>query len=149
MTPEIPSSVDITLVRPMPTARIFELADVAVLGAVLLAASAHLTIKAGLNGAVVAAAHSTILQKLVIYFTQPLIVLGLAVYGVGTLLWILAVSKRDISYVFPIAALNYVLVMVGGMVLFAESIPPKRWVGIAVVIFGVVLMQTAGRKGTR
>lgn len=126
-----------------------QIADLAVLGAVLLAASGHLMIKAGLNISAAKATHSSIFQRLGAYFTQPYVLLGLAIYGAGTAMWIFAVSKRDISYVFPITALNYVLVTLGGKFLFAETIPAKRWVGIAVVIIGVALMQSAGRQGSR
>jgi drug/metabolite transporter (DMT)-like permease len=152
MTPETPFGPDTNFVEPtraVQAERAFQLADIAVLGAVLLAASGHLMIKAGLNGAIFAAAHATSVGRLVICLTQPLVVLGLAIYGLGTAMWIFAVSKRDISYVFPIAALNYVFVTVGGMVLFDESIPTKRWIGIAVVVLGVALMQSAGRQGAR
>jgi multidrug transporter EmrE-like cation transporter len=124
-------------------------ADLAVLGSVLLAACGHLMIKAGLNGAISIAAHAILIERLLIYFRQPLVVLGLGIYGIGTAMWIFAVSKHDISYVFPITALNYVLVTVGGMFLFSEVIPLKRWLGICVVIIGVAMMQSAGRKGNR
>jgi len=130
--------------------RAFQVADLSVLGSVLLAALGHLMIKAGLNGAANAAAmHASIVERLVVYFSQPYVLLGLTIYGFGTAMWIFAVSKRDISYVFPITALNYVLVTLGGKFLFAEVIPLKRWVGVAVVIIGVALMQSAGRKGSR
>src|SRR5229473_28852 len=129
--------------------RVFNTADFSVLGAVLLAALGHLMIKAGLNGSTsVAAAHGSIIDRLGVYFSQPYVLLGLVIYGLGTAMWIFAVSKRDISYVFPITALNYVLVTLGGKFLFAEVIPPKRWLGVAVVIIGVALMQSAGRKGS-
>jgi len=130
--------------------RAFQIADLSVLGSVLLAAVGHLMIKAGLNGAGSAAAiHTSIVERLGLYFSQPLVLLGLTIYGFGTALWVFAVSKRDISYVFPITALNYVLVTLGGKFLFAEVIPLKRWVGVAVVIIGVAFMQSAGRKGSR
>ena len=124
-------------------------ADFAVLGSVLLAACGHLMIKAGLNGAIAVATHAMFMERLLIYVRQPLVVLGLGVYGIGTAMWVFAVSKHDISYVFPITALNYVLVTLGGMFLFAEVIPAKRWLGICVVIVGVAMMQSAGRKGKR
>ena len=124
-------------------------ADYAVLGSVLLAACGHLMIKAGLNGAIAAATHAMFLERLVVYFRQPLVVLGLGVYGIGTAMWVFAVSKHDISYVFPITALNYVLVTLGGMFLFAEVITAKRWLGICVVIVGVAIMQSSGRRGNR
>jgi len=128
----------------------FAFADLSVFGSVLLAALGHLMIKAGLNGAAGSVAvQGSIIERLGAYFSQPYVLLGLTVYGVGTALWVFAVSKREISYVFPITALNYVLVTLGGKFLFAEAIPLKRWIGIAVVIVGVGLMQSAGREGSR
>lgn len=127
----------------------FQWCDVAILGSVLLAACGHLMIKAGLNAAISTAAHVLLLERLLIYFRQPLVLLGLGIYGLGTVMWVFAVSKHDISYIFPITALNYVLVTLGGMFLFAELIPAKRWLGIFVVIVGVTMMQSAGRKSKR
>ena len=60
-------------------------------------------------------------------------------------MWVFAVSKKEISYLFPLSALNYVAVAVGGMLLFGELISAGRWLGIAVVVVGVVLMQRSGR----
>ena len=139
------------LLQARPPSRIsaIQWADVAVLGSVMLAACGHLMIKAGLNGAISIAAHAMLIERLLIYFKQPLVVVGLGIYGIGTAMWVFAVSKHDISYVFPITALNYVLVTLGGMFLFSESIPLKRWLGICVVIIGVAMMQSAGRKGNR
>jgi len=130
-------------------ARGFQIADVAVLGSVLLAATGHIMIKAGLNGATSAAAVASIARRLGVYFSQPYVLLGLTIYGLGTAMWIFAVSKRDISYVFPITALNYVLVALSGKLLFAEVIPLKRWIGVVVVIIGVALMQRTTREGSR
>src|SRR5258708_12286754 len=105
--------------------RAFNTADFSVLGAVLLAALGHLMIKAGLNGSTsAAAAHGSIIDRLGVYFSQPYVLLGLAIYGLGTAMWIFAVSKRDISYVFPITPPNYVLVTLAGQFLFAQPIPP-------------------------
>jgi len=128
----------------------FQLAEMAVLGSVLLATTGHLMIKAGLIVAArVITLQASTLSRLVHYFSQPWVLLGLAIYGIGTALWVFAVSKRDISHVFPITALNYVLIILGGKFLFSEIIPLRRWLGVAVVIIGVAMMQSAGRKGTR
>lgn len=124
----------------------FEAADFAVFAAVILAAVGHLTIKAGLVVAAGSSLPAAFLNRLLIYFSLPYVLLGLAIYGIGTAMWILAVSRHDISYVFPISALNYVLVTMGGKVLFAESVPLKRWVGVALVIVGVGLMQSSSRE---
>jgi drug/metabolite transporter (DMT)-like permease len=148
---EVPApSEAIHLTTPSPMAaknHLFEIADLAVFGAVVLAAIGHLMIKAGLVGATTAAPEPAILERLLLYFSQPYVLLGLMIYGIGTAMWVLAVSKHDISYVFPISALNYVLVTLGGKFLFGELIPVKRWAGVVVVIVGVGLMQSSSREG--
>ena len=111
------------------------------LGAILLASCGHVLIKMGL----VAAAHGTsemgLVQRIVQYVLQPGVAAGLAVYGFGTLLWIAAVSRRNISFLYPLTALNYVLVTMGGTLFFGEHISAGRWIGIAVVVLGVALLQ--------
>ena len=153
MKPDMSTQADLAprmkQAKAAPGNEAFSLADLAVLGSILLAASGHMMIKHGLREVSAGVALSSLAARLAAYFTQPAVVAGLVIYGLGTALWIFAVSKRDISYVFPITALNYVLVTLGGKWLFAEVIPARRWLGIAVVVIGVALMQSAGREGSR
>jgi uncharacterized membrane protein len=110
-------------------------------GAILLASCGHLLIKLGLVAALQGTAYPGLLDRILHYLLQPAVAAGLAIYGLGTLLWISAVSRRNISFLYPLTALNYVLVSVGGMVLFGENISTGRWIGIAVVVAGVALLQ--------
>lgn len=110
------------------------------LGAVFLGSAGHLLIKLGLTlGA--ARAGSTILVRIGHYLMQPWVIAGLAIYAAGTLLWVYAVSQRQISFLYPLTALTYALVAVGGRFLFNESVSPARWAGIGVVVIGVAMLQ--------
>lgn len=131
---------------PANSAKKSRLAELAVLGAVCFAAVGHLLIKGGLNAPAATAAHVALWQRLLGYVLQPAVVLGLSIYAVGTAMWVFAVSKREISYLFPLSALNYVVVALGGKMLFGEAIPSGRWLGIAVVVAGVALMNWLGRE---
>ena len=110
------------------------------LGAVLLGSGGHLLIKLGLT---VGAAHPVtgLLFKIGHYLTQPWVIAGLAIYAAGTVLWVYAVSQRYISLLYPLTALTYAIVAVGGKFFFGESISAGRWAGIAVVIIGVAMLQ--------
>ena len=66
---------------------------------------------------------------------------GLLVYGLGTLLWMAAVARRNISYLYPLASLNYVLVALGGHVLLHEALPASRWIGIGIIAAGIALLS--------
>lgn len=111
------------------------------IGAILLASCGHLLIKLGLVAALHGTAYPGLLERVLHYLLQPAVAAGLAIYGLGTLLWISAVSRRNISFLYPLTALNYVLVSVGGKVFFGEHVSTGRWIGIAVVVAGVALMQ--------
>jgi drug/metabolite transporter (DMT)-like permease len=114
--------------------------QVAALGAILLASTGHLLIKLGLIAAVQTPAGSA-LEHMVHTLLQPAVFFGLGIYGIGTLLWMSAVSRRNISFLYPLTALNYVIVSVGGHIWFGEKISAGRWLGIAIVVLGVALLQ--------
>lgn len=117
----------------------------AALGAIVLGSFGHLLIKMG----VTAAAHQTasgLLGRLSHYLMQPAAMTGLLIYGVGTLLWIYAVSQRHISFLYPLTALTYVAVALGGKFMFGENISGQRWIGIAVVVIGVGMLQLSAKE---
>jgi multidrug transporter EmrE-like cation transporter len=107
----------------------------ALFGAVVLAGCGHLIIKFGLNRIRASEASGAAA------WLNPWLFFGLGIYGVGTLLWIFAVSRKQINYLYPITALNYAIVAFGGRLFFQERVPPTRLLGIAIVIAGVILMQ--------
>jgi drug/metabolite transporter (DMT)-like permease len=113
----------------------------AALAAILFASAGHLLIKFGLISSAQSAVGLSTAAKIVHYLLQPAVAAGLAIYGLGTLFWITAVSRRDISFLYPITALNYVIVSLGGKFFFGEAVSTGRWLGIAVVVAGVALLQ--------
>ena len=117
----------------------------AALGAILLGSCGHLLIKVGVTAAARGIPAAGLLTRVAHYFLEPAAMAGLAIYGAGTLLWIYAVSQRNISFLYPLTALTYVIVAVGGRFMFGEVISPARWFGIAVVVFGVAMLQLSAK----
>ncbi len=109
-------------------------------GAVLLGSAGHLLIKLGLTIAATRPA-TGILIRVGHYLTQPWVIAGLGIYAAGTVLWVYAVSQRHISFLYPLTALTYAVVAVGGKFMFGEAVPPVRWAGIGVVVVGVAMLQ--------
>jgi len=56
------------------------------------------------------------------------------------LVWILAVSKAQLSYIYPFMALSYVLVAFFSWMIFKEDITTLRLAGIILISFGVFLV---------
>jgi drug/metabolite transporter (DMT)-like permease len=74
-------------------------------------------------------------------FTNPFVVIGLAVYGFSTILWLTALSRVDLSYAYPFASLGYVIMLFASWQLFHENISVLRLIGCGVVILGVILIS--------
>lgn len=73
--------------------------------------------------------------------TSPWVVLGLLVYVTGTLFWLAALSRVDLSYAYPFASLSYIVMLVASWQLFNENITPLRLLGTVVVGLGVLLIS--------
>ncbi|MEM7658142.1 MAG: hypothetical protein AAF399_18595 [Bacteroidota bacterium] len=66
---------------------------------------------------------------------------GLVLYASGVVLWLLCLSKLDLSFAYPAATLQYFLVFLGAWALFDETIPLLRIGGLIVIAVGVVVMS--------
>ncbi|HRI56477.1 MAG: multidrug resistance protein [Anaerolinea sp.] len=73
-------------------------------------------------------------------FKSPLMMLGLVFYAAGALAWIAVLARLDLSVAYPFLALNFVLVTLSGRFLLGETVPPLRWLGILVIIAGILLV---------
>ena len=49
-------------------------------------------------------------------------------------------SRLDLSVAYPFLALNFVLVTLVARFFLGESVPPLRWLGILVIIGGILLV---------
>ena len=66
---------------------------------------------------------------------------GLILYALGTILWLMCLSKLDLSFAYPAATVQYLLVFAGAWILFNEEISPMRIAGLVVITAGVIIMS--------
>ena len=74
-------------------------------------------------------------------FLNPLTMLGLAVYIVAALCYILAIKKIPVSIAFPSVAASYAVVAVVAHVLWNESLGWPQVAGIVLIGSGVLLIH--------
>jgi drug/metabolite transporter (DMT)-like permease len=72
-------------------------------------------------------------------FTNPFVLSGLALYAVSTFLWLGAMSLLNVSFMYPLLSLGYILVAVMSAIFLGEHITLVRWLGILLVVFGCFL----------
>lgn len=71
---------------------------------------------------------------------------GYVLYGINTIMLVLALKEGELSMLYPIIALTYVWVTLLSYTLLSE--PPNRYknIGIATIVVGVGVLGRGGRK---
>ena len=78
--------------------------------------------------------------------TNVPLVLGYVLYGVNTLMMVLALREGELSMLYPIIALTYVWVTLLSYALLPEKPNLYKNVGIATIVIGVAVLGRGGRK---
>lgn len=103
----------------------------------------QLILKAGMNST---GKLQLSLESLLRMATNPLVILGVAVFLVSTLLWLFALARADLSFAYPFLSLTYMAVLIGGALLFHEAVTLPRVVGFAVIVTGVWIVARSEQK---
>jgi len=73
-------------------------------------------------------------------FTDPMMLGGIALFGIATIIWFYALSRFDLSRIYPLQSMAYVLGAVSGVVLFRETMSVAQWIGIVLILGGAFLV---------
>jgi drug/metabolite transporter (DMT)-like permease len=109
---------------------------------VLLNAAAQLLLKAGTNalgGAIHINAQNWFGTGVKV-FTQLPILAGLACYVVSLLVWIIGLSRTDVTIAYPMLSLGYVVSAIGAWMFLGEVVSIQRLMAIGVIMVGVALL---------
>ncbi|NCO41359.1 MAG: EamA family transporter [Armatimonadetes bacterium] len=110
-----------------------------ILAAVSLGAVGQLLLKTGMDAARAVAGDST-LDLLRHGFLQPRVLGGFLLYGVSSVLWMLVLSKQQLSFAYPMIAVGYVVVVFLSWLLLKEEVGLLRVSGLALICLGVALV---------
>jgi len=78
--------------------------------------------------------------------TDTPLIAGLALYGVGAVLMVLALRHGELSVLYPLISLSYVWVAILSVVVFGEIMNPYRIAGVCVIMAGVAVLGLGAHK---
>ena len=108
---------------------------------VLLNAIAQLALKAGVRDlGPIGLSMDQVVPTSLRLMGEPYLWTGLTLYAVSVVVWILALSRVDVSIAYPMLSLGYVLNAFAAYWLFGEVLTPMRLGGIAIIIVGVYVL---------
>jgi drug/metabolite transporter (DMT)-like permease len=76
---------------------------------------------------------------------QPALYTALAIYGLATLLWIWILSRLPLTQAYPWMAISMVIVPLLGWFVFGERVTPVFWLGMVLILVGLLLTQLAAQ----
>jgi drug/metabolite transporter (DMT)-like permease len=111
-----------------------------VLAGVLLNAAAQLMLKAGASAVGPIHGLDNLRQVAMTLAFHPGVIGGLFCYVLSVGLWIVALSRVDVSMAYPMLSIGYVVNALLAAALLGEVISLQRWVGMAVILIGVAMI---------
>ncbi|MCG6857052.1 MAG: EamA family transporter [Salaquimonas sp.] len=72
---------------------------------------------------------------------NPYFIGAIALYGLASFLWVIAVSKTDISRAYPFMASGFVIVPIIGYFLLNETLNPTFFLGTALIVGGILVIS--------
>ncbi|MGJ7914052.1 EamA family transporter [Massilia sp. LXY-6] len=113
-----------------------------IISGVLLNACAQVLLKAGTNalGGAIHLTMSNWFETFVRVITQLPILGGLACYALSLVVWIMGLSRTDVTIAYPMLSLGYVVAAVGAWMFLGETVSPQRLLAICVIMVGVALL---------
>ena len=80
------------------------------------------------------------MQYAKIIFT-PYVFLGMLLYFLGSLIWLVVLSRIPLSFAYPMLSMGYIFILFASAILFKEHISVVRWLGVIVICAGVFLIS--------
>lgn len=78
--------------------------------------------------------------------SSPYLWAGLAIYIISFFLWIVVLSRIELSIALPVSSVCYLLTPLFAVIFLHEKIDAVRWLGIFLIIAGIYFVSESKRK---
>lgn len=68
------------------------------------------------------------------------ILIGLLCFVTEAVFWSFSLHFLDVSQAFPIGSAELIIVLILSRIMLKETIGPRRWAGVAIIIAGTILV---------
>ena len=113
-----------------------------------LATAGQLTLKSAMDSigrigtAQVTEAGQTVTRAL----KEPKLWVGLALFGISALFWLVVLSRVELSLAYPMVGVSYVIVVTFARFVLHENVPALRWAGVVIIAAGIAVVGISSRS---
>lgn len=118
-----------------------------ILMSVVFAVSGQLTLKSAMNNVPPIGARQVKTPGATIrrVATQPRLWVGLFLFGISAIFWLVVLTRVPLSVAYPFVGFTYIIVVLWSRYVLDESVPPLRWLGVAIVALGIAVVGLSFR----
>jgi len=115
-------------------------AIVLVLISVILGVLGQLSLKQGMKNIGNFEVKDFLSSRIFELVAEKFVVIGIVLYAIATLLWLVVLSKAELSFAYPMLAIGYILIAIFSKIFFGENVTFVRFLGILLISIGVFLL---------
>ena len=108
---------------------------------VMLAAFAQILLKQGMTKVGEISSLSKAPSMLLTAISNPIVLAGLAVFGISAVFWLIVLSRVPLSIAYPMVSLGYLFTVLFSWLKFQEQLKPMTILGCLVIMLGVFLIS--------
>lgn len=80
----------------------------------------------------------TLMVKL---FSFPLMWAGLVFYIAGSILWLVVLSRVNLSYAYPLISMNFILIILASWLFLGETLSYQRIIAVSLICCGIFVLK--------
>ncbi len=111
-----------------------------VLISIILGVFGQLSMKKGMNTVGPIGLKNIFSTEIFSIVFQKFVFLGFVLYIFSSMLWLIALSQEELSFIYPLISIGYILTAILSKFLFNESLTVFRFFGILLICGGVYLI---------
>lgn len=115
---------------------------------VFFAVAGQLTLKSAMDSVGRIGKNSALGDVLVRAAKEPLLWLGLLLFGISALFWLVVLSRVRLSVAYPVVGISYIVIVLFARFRLHEHVPPLRWLGVVVIALGIAIIGFSFRTKT-
>lgn len=111
-----------------------------VLTCVIMGVIGQLAMKKGMNMVGMISLKDIFSLRLFTIIFQRYVFIGIAFYLLASLLWLVALSQEELSFIYPLIAIGYIFTAILSKFFFNENLTLFRFFGILLICGGVYII---------
>jgi len=72
---------------------------------------------------------------------QPKAIFAITLITAGGILWLVAMSKYELSFIYPYLSINYISIVIGSQWVLHESVGWTRYASVIFIVIGLLLIS--------